>query len=87
MRDQAARIEKMIKTDQQTIQNEIIEQRECSIQDNAALNDVEIEQRNIENPSFTPDEELDNHFKEIQEKAKQQYLDVKQSLGTGVDVV
>ena len=77
LRDQAARIEKMITTDQQTIQNEIIEQTECSIQDNAALNDVEIEQRNIENPSFTRDEELDNHFKEIQEKAKKKYLDVK----------
>ena len=77
LRDQAARIEKMTTTDLQTIQNEIIEQTECSIQDNAGLNNVEIEQRSTENPAFTPDEELDSHFREIQEKVKQKYLEVK----------
>eukprot|EP00112_Aurelia_sp_Birch-Aquarium-sp1_P005339 Seg1603.16 transcript_id=Seg1603.16/GoldUCD/mRNA.D3Y31 product="hypothetical protein" protein_id=Seg1603.16/GoldUCD/D3Y31 len=31
----------------------------------------------VNNPSFTPEEELDNHFKEIQENVKQKYSDVK----------
>ena len=77
LRDQAARIEKMTITEQQTIQNEIIEQIECQIQNNPALNNVETEQRSIENLPFTPDAELDSHFKGIQEKDKQKYLDVK----------
>ena len=76
LRDQAARIEKVTITEQQTMQNEIIEQTECQIQNNAALNNVETEQRSIENLPFTPDAELDSHFKGIQEKVKQKYLDV-----------
>ena len=41
------------------------------------MNNVETEQRSIENLPFTPDAELDSHFKGIQEKVKQKYLDVK----------
>ena len=77
LRDQAARIEKMTTTDQQTIQNEIIEQTECSVQDNAGLKNIETEQGSTENPAFTLDEELDSYFREIQEKVKQKYLEVK----------
>ena len=81
LRDQSSRIEKTTITDNQTIKNEIIKQTEDAIEDNATSNAKESEQSDIVDPLFTAEEELDFCFKEIQQRVKQKYLEVKATTG------
>ena len=81
LRDQSSRIEKTTITDNQTIQNEIIKQTEDATEDNATSNAKESEQSDIVDPLFTTEEELDCCFKEIQQRVRQKYLEVKTTTG------